>query len=145
MPLLDQEHNTFQWEYDLDGTVWVWAKSHAALVKNTGYKVIINENGYVTAAQADDVLHYLFGAPAKAAAAVGEWARIQIGGRITALITASLSVAVGHALHMYNGAIVDKGADYTGVSDEFAACVTASTSSATQDVMLIPREITATT
>ena len=146
MPIHDQEHPTFEPQYNLDGTVDLVVTAGGTLVKNTAYKVILNENGFVTAAMADpggtasDRTRFYVGV-ARAAASSGDVIRIQIGGRVTALITPSLSVAVGHSLKIHDGAIADVGADYSGKDAEFCACITVSTSSATQDVMLIPRII----
>lgn len=144
MPLHDQSYPTFEWEYDLDGKVWVIAKAHGTLVANTPYKIILNEEGYVTAALADGTVYCLIGAP-EAAASSGDFCKLQIGGRITALITPSLSMAVGHGLEVHDGAVADVDADYSGLDAEFAAAITASTTSTTQDVMMIPRYILTST
>ena len=143
MPIHDQEHPTFEPQYNLDGTVDLVVTAGGTLVKNTAYKVILNENGYVTAAMADpsSATKRFYVGVARAAASSGDVIRIQIGGRVTALITPSLSVAVGHSLEIHDGAIADVGADYSGTDADFCACITASTSSSTQDVMLIPRII----
>ena len=143
MPIHDQEHPTFEPQYNLDGTVDLVVTAGGTLVKNTAYKVILDENGYVTAAMADpsSATKRFYVGVARAAATSGDVIRIQIGGRVTALITPSLSVAVGHSLEIHAGAIAAVGADYSGTAAAFCACITASTSSTTQDVMLIPRII----
>lgn len=133
--------NTLEIRYDPDGTVWIQALAHAALTALTPYKVIANEYGWVTAATTTAVSGecYIGVAPAAgiASAAIG-W--LQIGGPVASMVTPSLSVSVGHALYISAaGAVADKGADYTGVAGEFAICYTASTTSTTQDVILVPK------
>lgn len=143
MPIHDREHPTFEPQYNLDGTVDLVVTAGGTLVKNTAYKVILNENGYVTAAMADpsSATKRFYVGIARAAASSGDVIRIQIGGRVTALITPSLTTSVGHALEIHDGAIADVDADYSGLDAQFCAVVTAASGSATQDVMLIPRII----
>lgn len=129
---------------DADGKVWLKVQAHGALTAKTPYKVIVNEYGYITAALADDQNYYYVGVP-EAAVDSGDEAWIQIGGYCTDMVTPSLSVSVGHALKMYDGAVADAGADYSGAAGEFAVCTAASTSSTTQDVVLIPERIIGTT
>jgi len=143
MPIHDQEHPTFEPQYNLDGTVDLLVTAGGTLVKNTAYKVILDENGYVTAAMADpsSATKRFYVGVARAAATSGDVIRIQIGGRVTALITPSLTTSVGHSLEIHDGAIADVDADYSGTDADFCAVVTAASGSATQDVMLIPRII----
>ncbi len=142
MPIHDQEHPTWSRTEDLDGKVWIVAKSHAALVANTPYALIIDEAGWVTAALPAAAKDIYVGVPAAAVAGAGEFVRMQIGGRVTAMVTPSLSVSVGHGLTVNTAAVADIGADFSGAAGEFAACVTESTASTTQDVVLIPERIT---
>ena len=137
------QYTTFEKRYDADGGVWIQAIAHGDLTAKTPYKVIVNEYGYVTAALADDTNRYYVGVPAGAVSS-GDIAWLQIGGYVTDVVTPSLSVSVGHALSITNGAITDDAADYSGAANQFAACAAASTSSTTQDLMLIPEMITGT-
>ena len=130
--------------HSADGTVRMTVLATSAIVAKTGYKVIFNEFGPCTAAQADDIYNYMMGY-AEEAHSSGDIFDIQVGGPIDDIITPSLSCSVGHALAMTNGAAVDAGADYSGSTSEYAVVRTASTTSTTQDVWLVPRYITATT
>lgn len=130
--------------YDLDGTVWIQAVAHAALTAKTPYKVIANEYGRVTAALADDTNYFYVGVPASAVAS-GDVCWLQIGGHISSMVTPSLSVSVGHALSILDGAVADAGADYSGAAGQFAVCTTASTTSTTQDAFMIDERIIGTT
>ena len=138
------QYVSFEWRYDCDGKVWTKAQAHDTLVAKTPYMILVNEFGQITAALADTTTFYLVGCPAAAAAAADEiW--VQIGGYITSMITASLSVSVGHGMDINSGAVADNGADYSGEDGEFAVCTTASTTSTTQNAMLVPRYIWSTT
>jgi hypothetical protein len=129
---------------EADGKTYVYAIAHAALTAKTGYLVILNEYGPVTIAQADGAFYCYVGFPNDTVAS-GALAKLQIGGLIEDAITPSLSVSVGHAFKLYDGAIADVGSDYTGAASEFAACVTESSSSTTQDMMLCGHMILTTT
>lgn len=142
MKYTDTFKASFLKRYDADGTVWIEAVAHAALTAKTPYKVTLNEFGRVTAAIASDATIYYVGVPANGCS-VGDVIWLQIGGPCDDVITPSLSVAVGHAFGIVGGAIVDVGADYTGLVSQFAACRTDSTTSTTQDMMLVPEKITA--
>ena len=130
--------------YSANGTVRMTVLATSAIVAKTGYKVIYNEFGPCTAAQADDVYNYMMGY-AEEAHDSGDIFDILVGGPIDDAITPSLSMAVGHALAMTNGAAVDAGADYTGSTSQYAVARTATTTSTTQDLWLVPRYILATT
>lgn len=135
---------SFSKREDAQGKVWIRAQAHGDLTADTPYKVIVNEYGYITAALADDTKYFYVGVPEQDVDS-GDVAWIQIGGQVSAMITPSLSVSVGHALKMYDGAVADVNADYSGAAGEFAVCRTASTTSTTQDVILIPERIINTT
>lgn len=135
---------SFLKRFDVDGSVWIEAIAHDDLTAKTPYKIIVNEFGQVTAAIADDVTNYYVGVPA-AAISSGDKGWFQIGGICEDVVTPSLSVAVGHAFSILNGDITDVGADYTGLDGQFAVCSTASTTSTTQDMVLIPERIKGTT
>lgn len=136
---------SFEKRYDADGTVWVQAYAVAGATAKTPYKILVDENGPIAAALSDSATaqHYI-GVPEKTvtSGAVG-W--FQIGGLIEDMITPSLSVSVGHALIEVDGAVADAGADFSGAVGQFAVCTTASTSSTTQDAILVPERIIGTT
>ena len=129
---------------DADGKVWLQVQAHGDLTALTPYKVIANEYGWITAALADDQKYYYIGVPA-AAISSGSIGWVQIGGYVEDVVTASLSVSVGHAFDVYDSAVADQGADYSGEEGEFAVCTEASTTSTTQHMMLIPRIVRGTT
>lgn len=129
---------------DSDGNVWLKVVAHGDLTANTPYKVIVNEYGYITAALADDQNYYYVGVPAETIAS-GTKGWVQIGGYKAAMITPSLSVGVGHALTVYDGAVADAGADYSGAAGEFAVNVTETTTSEEHNVILIPERIIGST
>ncbi len=130
--------------YSADGTVRMKALAHGALTAKTPYKIIWNEFGPVTAALADDTNYYYVGVP-EAAVDAGDVAELVIGGPVDDMVTPSLSISVGHAVSVLDGAVADAGADYSGAAGQFGVCRTASTSSTTQDVWLVPEKIIGTT
>ena len=131
------------WEitYDADGKGWRQAVAHTTLVKNTPYLIMANEFGPLTAATTA-ASGGMIGVPDKAGVS-GAVARLQVAGRVTAMITPSLSMAVGHALTIVSDVVADDGNDYLEKSDEFAIAITVSTTSTTQDVMLTAHPIIA--
>jgi len=137
------QYATFEWRYDSDGNVWVQAQAHDTLVAKTPYFVINNEFGQISSAQSDVTIYCLVGvAPAAAASADIDW--LQIGGYCASMITPALTVSAGHALSIDGGVVADVAADYTGAAAEFAVATAVSTTSTTQDAMLIPRQIVST-
>ena len=134
----------FEKSYDADGKVWVRGKYVHDGVLNTPMVVVADETGYAFYDLSDTTANCYIGVPAKAYA-TGVTGPIQIGGRVTAMITPSLSVSAGHGLLFHDGAVADANADYYGNTSEFAVCITASSSSTTQDVMLVPERILSTT
>jgi hypothetical protein len=138
------QYGTFERRYDSDGKVFAMARAHAALTAKTPYKLIANEYGPVTAALADGVLYYTVIVPVAAVASGADfWG--QIGGYCASMVTPSLSVSVGHALSILDGAVADAGADYSGAAGEFAVNVTATTTATAHNVMLVPERILETT
>lgn len=136
-PSTTQKTRLLPWE-DSQGKVWIEAVAGAALTALTPVFVICNEYGNVTAALSDVEDTLFVGVPIEDAES-GDTVVLQIGGYIEDVITPSLSVSVGHAFKIYDGAIADVGADYTGsAGGEFAVCTEASTSSTTQNMMLYP-------
>lgn len=138
------QYTTFEPRYDADGKVWRQVQAHGTLTALTPYKIIYNEYGAITAALADDTKYYRIGVPV-AAAASGDIVWVQTGGYIEDVITPSLSMELGHGLEVHDGAIADLGADYSGGDAEFAVAATATTSSTTQDLILVDRVILAST
>jgi hypothetical protein len=139
------QYATFEKRFDSNGSVWMNVAAHGALVESTIYKIITNEFGNVTAAQADDTSLCYLGAPEAAVAAAGDRDWLQIGGYLSDMVTPSLSVSVGHALKMHNGAIADVGADFTGAAAEFACNTAATTTATAHAVILVPDMVIATT
>lgn len=136
---------SFEPRYDADGRVWIQAVAGAALTAHTPYLVTVDENGYLAKAFTGTAAETGYiGVPDKAVSS-GDVAWLQIGGRKTNLVTPSLSVAVGHALELHDGAVADEGSDFNWEANEFAVCVTASTSATSQDVILVPKIHTTTT
>lgn len=118
-----------------NGNVYVYAIAHAALTAKTPYFIYVNEYGNVTAA-ASAIASYTYIAIPNDTYAAGDLCKLQIGGPCSDVITPSLSVSVGHAFGMGGGVVTDEGVDFTGLVNEWAACVTESTTSTTQDMML---------
>ena len=131
---------SFQPRYDADGTVWRQVYVKATATAKTPMQIQYDEFGPVAIALAGGSDYYYVGVP-NAAAAIGDIVWLQTGGYCADVITPSLSVSVGHAFGMTTGAIVDAGADYDGNASEFAVCCTVSTTSTTQDMMLVDRMI----
>lgn len=142
----DQMDTTFEKRYDSDGTVWVRAKAHGDLTALTPYKVIVNENGYITAALADDEYYYYVGVPAGAVSS-GEYEWIQIGGPCANVVTASDTCAsAGYAYKVFDGTVVCTDADYTGAAGEFAVSYEVISEAATAcDLVLVPERIIGST
>lgn len=126
--------------FSADGKVYMYAVAHANLTAKTPYLVLANEYGAVTGATTATHGGYI-GVPTEAVTS-GDVAKMQIGGLVTDMITPSLSISVGHACSIASSVVADTGADYIGAAAEFAVCTTASTTSTTQDVMLVPKFVT---
>lgn len=120
---------------ELDGKRYIWAIAHAALTAKTPYYVVINEYGNVTEAL-PAASKYGYVAVPNDTIASGALCKLQIGGYCEDMITASLSVGVGHGLTCNTGAVADIGADFSGAAGEFACNVTDSTTSTTHTVIL---------
>jgi hypothetical protein len=118
-----------------NGKVYIYAMTHAALTAKTPYFIYINEYGNITAAPSAIAIYTYIAIPNDTYAS-GVLAKLQIGGYCADVITPSLSVEVGHAFGMGGGVVTDEGVDFTGLVNEWAACVTESSSSETQDMML---------
>lgn len=126
--------------FDAEGKVWIYAIAHAELTAKTPYLVVVNEFGHVTLALG--VARGYVGVPEKTIAS-GALARLQIGGKVVGMITASLSVSVGHALEIASGAVADAGSDYLGAVREFCVNTADTTSKSVHTVILVPDKITA--
>lgn len=146
MPVIDNKSCTgFQKQYDADGKVWVRVTYANDGVAKTPMFVVANEYGYSTLDFSDTTINCYIGVPDKAYA-TGVEGPIQIGGPCEDVITASLSMSVGHAFALVGGAITDVGADFNGNDgNQFGVAMTATTSSTTQDIMLVPETILTTT
>jgi len=118
-----------------DGKSYVFAYTHGALTAKTPYFVLVNAYGHVTAAPSAIASYCYIGIPNDTYAA-SVIAKLQIGGPCSDVITPSLSVTAGHAFGMGGGVVTDEGVVYTGLVNEWACCVTTSTTSTTQDMML---------
>ena len=135
------QYTTFQKRFDSDGKVYLNVQSHDALVAKTPYGIVANEFGWISQALPAADKYIYVGVPevAVAAAALLPW--LQIGGYITAMVTASLSTAVGHGLTVNTGAIADIGADFTGAAGEFCVNTAATSPASIHTVMLVPERI----
>ena len=132
-------------KYDNLGRVIIFARAHTTLTAGTPYRIKYDEYGPFTAALADDADSYRVGI-AKLATPTNGIAELVHGGPYSGLVTGSLSCTVGHGLGIRGGAITDEGADFDDLHDAvFALVYTASSSSTTQDVIMIPEVITAST
>jgi hypothetical protein len=141
---LTKQKTSMALRYDSDGTVWIHARAAATLTAKTPVLVIADEYGRLTQALSDVTVYAYVGVPA-AAAAQGDIVWLQIGGYCADLITPSLSMSVGHALSILDGAVADAGADYSGAAGQFAVAIVATTTLTTQTVMLVPERILTTT
>lgn len=131
-------------EYNADGRVYLYARAHTTLTKSTPYRIKYDEYGPFTAALADDQDTYRLGV-ATAATVTNGIAKLVHGGPYAGMITPSLSVALGHAVKVSGGAVADEGSDFDDLHDNmFGLAYTASDTSTTQNVILIPEPILAT-
>ena len=126
--------------YSADGLVRMKVQAHAALTALTPYAIVCNEYGPITAALPSSGASIYVGVP-EVAQDSGDMFEIVIGGPVDDVVTPSLSVSVGHGLTINTRAVADIGADFSGAAGEFAVCRTASTSSTTQDLNLVPEKI----
>ena len=140
----------FQRRYDSDGTVWLKATAVEGATKDVPYAIHFEEAYLRAKAIADDTLVYYVGVPADAVSS-GVEGEFQIGGYKAAMVNASLSitaislsVAIGHGLRITNGDVADAGSDFALGAADFAICATATTSSGTTNVVLVPERITGT-
>ena len=140
----DVTGRTLEWRYDGNNKVWAYAYCEAGATALTPGMVQFYEGGYRYVAMADNTHTYLVGVP-DGTIASGDFAWIQIGGPADDVITASLSVSVGHALKIYDGAVADAGADFSGEAGEFAVNRTATTTATAHDVILVPKYVLGTT
>ena len=145
MPAIDNKVcYGFEKIYDADGKVWVRGTYNHNGVAKTPMVVVADEYGYRFNDLSDTTANCYIGVPDKAYA-TGVTGPIQIGGLVEDMITATLSMALGHAVLFHDGAVADAGADYYGNTSEFGVAVTATTSATAQDIMLVPERILSTT
>lgn len=123
---------------------YVLATAHATLTVGTLYAIIPTATGFDTAAIADNASTYRVGVALKADAA-GTVSKLQVGGYYEGLTTPSLSTSVDHGLGIGGGAIIDEGAAAPFSANVFAVNVTATTTATSHNVILLNREITAST
>lgn len=140
----DVTGRTLEWRYDGNNKVWVYCYCEGGATSKTPGMVQFYEGGYRYVAMADNEHTYLVGVP-DGTVASGLYSWVQIGGPCDDVITASLSVSVGHALSILNGAVADAGADFSGAAGQFAVNRTETTSAAVHDVILVPKYVLGTT
>ena len=122
------------------------ALPHTTLTVGTLYAIHPGITGNVTAALADNALVYRVGvALAADVASTSQVSWLQTGGYYAGLTTPSLSVTAGHTLGIGGGAIVDEGATVPIRAKSFALNVTTTTSATSHNVILLDREVTAST
>ena len=124
-----------------DGTWVMQVQAHGVLTAKQPYKIIYNQHGCITAALADDEYYFYVGVPFAAVASEAiDW--IQVGGVCPSMIVAALTMTAGDAVKMYDGAVVDTTAAFTGAVGEFGICYTSTTGADdVLDVILIPERI----
>lgn len=122
------------------------ALPHTTLTVGMLYALHPGVTGNVTAALADNALVYRVGvALAADPASTTKVSWLQTGGYYASLTTPSLSVSAGHTLGIGGGAIVDEAAAVPIRAKTFAINVDATTSATSHAVILLDREITAST
>ena len=127
--------------YDADGKGWMYAIAHGTLTAKTPYLILANEFGPVTSATTATYGGFIGVMPKDGVS--GTKVKLQVAGLVEDMITPSLSVSVGHALSIGTSVVADVAADYLEKAAEFGVCVTESTTSETQDVMLTAHHIIA--
>jgi len=129
-----------------EGRQTVLVDAHGALVANTPYMLMFDQNGYLSAAVVDSgTIRYRIVVPRETIAAAGDEFRGQIVGRVNNLVTPSLSITAGHALEIHNALVADEGGAYDGSPNEFGIQNVTTTSATAQDMTLLNREIIGTT
>lgn len=127
-----------------DNKVYRSVLAHTTLTVGTLYAIHPGVTGPVSAALADDADVYRVGVGLKAdTASTVSW--LQTGGYYAALTTPSLSTSAGHCLGIGGGAIVDEATAVPINAKTFALNVDATTTATSHNVILLDREITAST
>ena len=129
-----------------DGIVLRPALPHTTLTVSSIYAIHPGVTGNVTAALADDASVYRVGVALEAAVASStrvSW--LQTGGYYATLTTPSLSTAAADTLGIGGGAIVDEASAVPIAAKTFAINVDATSSGTSHAVILLDREITAST
>ena len=124
-------------EFGIDGVGYTYAVAHATLTAKTSYRINFDEYGPLTAAISGNTSRVFKVGVATAATTTGNIAKLCVEGYFSSMVTPSLSVSVGHALHLSGGTISDAAADYGSLAAQFAVCTTA-TSSATHCCVYLP-------
>jgi len=122
------------------------ALPHTTLTVGTLYAIHPGITGNVTAALADNALVYRVGVALEAAVtSTTKVTWLQTGGYYAGMTTPTLSVSAGHTLGILDGAIADDGAAVPIRHYSFAINVTATTSATSHNVILLDREVRAST
>ncbi len=131
-------------ERGIDGIDYTYALAHTTLTDKTHYRINFDEYGPLTAAFSGNTSRNFRVGVATEATATGKIAKLVVGGYVQSMVVnASLSMAVGEAISVAGGTDIDDAADYTGDPDQYAICVTATSSITTCSVFLPGKYITA--
>lgn len=127
--------------YDSDGTVWLKAKSNAAITKKTGTAIGMGATGWSAFTKADvaatgDVAAFI-GFP-EATLSTNEWGWFQIGGDITDGIIKTCTATVGHVVEWKDATLITSGATKQ-LDSGFGIFTATSTAAATHDIKLFPK------
>ena len=134
----------FWMKTDSFGRVIILARAHDTLVAGTPYRIKYDEFGPFTAAIAKDSDTYRTGI-AKLSYVGDAIAELIHGGYYSAMVCGvSLSMAIGHSLFISGGAISDSGADFDDIGTHFAVSAATLANSQTQEVVMVPEVILAT-
>jgi len=131
---------TFEKRWDSDGKVFHNVIAHGDLTAKTPYGIIADEYGPVSEALPASDKYIYVGVPTEAVAS-GANCWLQIGGYITAVISTSLTVALGDGFTINSGAVADIAAAYSGAAGEFAVNAGIVTVSTTHAMILVPEQI----
>jgi hypothetical protein len=131
---------SMEFRYDADNTVWAYIYAENDCVAKTPIKMELYELGWRTLDLADDTETFYVAVP-KDAIATGAYGWVQIGGPVDAVITKSMSVAIGNAIGVEDGTATDLGADYAGQSAAWAIARVAGTTSTCYQLWLTCREV----
>jgi hypothetical protein len=130
-----------------DGRGYMYVTYTAAGVKNTPMKIKPGATGWCATALADDTNYFYVGVPTDAIT-IATVNKIQVTGRVAAMITGSLTATAGNGLNITDGAVANPSAytvtSWTGAAAarEFATVLTSkATASTTVDCWLLGHRI----